>query len=341
MKTVAITGLKQVGVLEFPTPKPGPGEILIKIRACALCTFDQRSFHGITNWPKPHFVGHEPSGEIVALGEDLNEPWKIGDHVALRTYSSCGTCYYCRQGFNNQCANYEKIRDRHPQNVALSEYMVLPEFQLFKLEDHVSFVHGALAEPLACVIHSIDKARIDFGDDVVVIGMGIMGLFHVQLAKMRGARVIAIEPDEERRALAKQLGADIAFSPSECDQIAYVNELTEGRGADVVINTTAIYSVAGESIRMLGRLGRGIQYSSQHPNEPVPIRLGEVHNRETELIGTYSPSSNDFRRSVKLINMGAVRLDEVIAHVVPFEEAQRAFELATPGAYRVIITMND
>lgn len=144
------------------------------------------------------------------------------------------------------------------------------------------------------MVHSVTKANIQLGEDVVVIGGGIMGQYHVMLAKRRGARVIMSEVDESRRALARKLGADITFNPMEKDPVEYVKSLTEGRGADVVFNTTAIPSVVPQAIAMTGKAGRMIQYSSMHPDAPAPVSPQMLHGNEPILTGSISPDVHDF-----------------------------------------------
>ena len=128
--------------------------------------------------------------------------------------------------------------------------MALPEEQFFPYDGTLTFAEASLGEPVACVLHSIDQCRIDIGDDMVIIGAGIMGMLHLQIAKLRGARVIMAEIDPVRRALAKELGADEVFDPSQVDQVETVKQLTQGRGADVVVNTTSIYEVAQQAMAM-------------------------------------------------------------------------------------------
>lgn len=340
MKVGAITDVGKSEIIEVEKPVPKPGEILVKIKACALCTTEQRVFRGITNPPKPYMGGHEVSGVIAGLGDEMVEDWTIGQKVILRTFCSCGVCYYCKKGFNNQCVNLAKYRSRKKVYAGLAEYITVPEFQIFPFFSDLSFAEAAIAEPVSCVIHSIDLAQIDLGDDVLIIGAGIMGMLHLQLAKLRGARVIVAEIDEQRQQVAKSLGADVVFSPKGINQVDYVRSITSGRGADVVINTTSIYEVAGQAIQMSAKLGRTILYAAQHPDEPVGVKLGEMHSRETKLIGTVSPTTNDFRRATKLLDMGAVNVKPLIAHTVPLSQFQHALELATPGTYRVVVTMD-
>ena len=339
MKVAAITDVGKTQILEVEKPVPRAGEILVQIKACALCTTEQRVFRGITDPPKPYMGGHEAAGVVVGLGDELVEDWEIGQRVILRTFPSCGVCYYCKKGYNNQCINLHKVRGRHGLQAGLAEYIALPEYQLFPYNGALTFPEAAIGEPVSCVTHSITLAQIDLGDDVVIIGAGIMGMLHLQLAKLRGARVLVAEIDPARQQIARELGADVVFSPKEVDQVAFVRAQTGGRGADVVINTTSIYEVAGQAMQMSAKLGRTILYAAQHPDEPVPVKLGEMHSRETKLIGTVSPTTDDFRRATKLLEMGAVNVKPLIAHVVPFADFQKALELATPGTYRVVVSM--
>ena len=165
-----------------------------------------------------------------------------------------------------------------------------------------------------------------------------MGINHVMLAKRKGARVIISEVDEERRKLALSLGADEAINPMECDVVEKVKELTGGRGADVVFNTTAIPSVVPEAIAMTGSFGKMVQYSSMHPDAPVPVSPQMLHSTQKILTGSISPTEIDFFRANRLISSGIVDMKSLIAATFPFEKAQDAFEKAiVPGTYRVII----
>lgn len=339
MRAVAVTELGKVEVIEVEKPTLLPGEVLVRNRAASLCTVEQRAFNGVLKMDFPFVGGHEVAGEIVELGDGLLNEWNVGEKVITRCFPTCHVCYYCRLGYENQCINGLKYRGRHKYSSGLCEFMAVPEFQLFKCAEHVPYEQAAISEPIACVLHSIDKGRIDLGDDVVVIGAGIMGLLHVQLAKLRGGNVIVSEPSEERRKLAEKMGADITFDPTEKNAVEFVKSLTDGRGADVVFNTTALTAVWDDAIDMVGKLGRIVAYSSQHPDNPVGVKMGNLHSREYEIIGTVSPAINDFRRAAKLQAMNALQLEDLVSEVVPYTEAQRAFELAVKGAYRVVIEM--
>ena len=343
IKTVAVTGEKQTDIIELTTPDLRQGEVLIKVHAVALCTLEQRIFQGEVKMPLPCTGGHEVAGEIAALGPGVNaKKWAPGDRVAVRLLYNCGECYYCRTGHANMCERAQKKPTREGLLVGpggLCDYIIADSASLFKIADSLSYEEASLTEPLACVVHSVGRANIQLGEDVVIIGGGIMGQYHVMLAKCKGARVILSEVDPKRAELAKQLGADIVFNPMEVDPVEFVKSVTEGRGADVVFNTTAIPAVVGQAIAMTGKAGRMIQYSSMHPDAPTPVSPQMLHGTETILTGSISPNGEDFFVANRLLNGGIVDCKPMIEKTFPFEEAQKAFEAATvPGTFRVIIT---
>jgi L-iditol 2-dehydrogenase len=343
MKVAAITSNRVVEIKDVRKPVPGREEVLVRIKACALCTWEQRVFTGVSKMPLPFVGGHEMAGVIEALGEgvDRNE-YRIGQKVAVRTLNACGKCYYCRQGKENLCVTIGKpngLEDREiPGPGGLGEYLVAPVRDIYLLPNDIPYTHAAFAEPLACVVNSIEKGEIELGNDVVVIGAGIMGLLHVMLSKMRGARVIVSEVDENRRKIAEDLGACITFNPFEVDPVEKVKSLTGGRGADVVFNTTAIAQVAEQAVKMAGKLGRVVMYSSIHPDNPISVSPNWIHNTEVEIKGTVSPSISCFQKSVRLLSLKIVVPERLISGCYPLEEAQKAFEEAIrPDSYRIIV----
>ncbi|MDN5311242.1 MAG: hypothetical protein PWQ68_215 [Thermoanaerobacteraceae bacterium] len=346
MKVAVFSDTEKVEIREIEKPIPKKGEVLVKVKACALCTWEQRIFKGVSHVPFPFIGGHEVSGIIEELGEDVDENrWKKGQKVALRLLETCGECYYCRMGEQNLCEMIGKKRQNGlaiPGPGGLGEYLTVSSTRLFKIVDDLAFEVGALSEPLACVIHSIQRAHIEIGNDVVIIGAGVMGLFHVMMSKKQAARVIVSEVSEERRRLAKVLGADDTFNPLEEDPIEKIKKITEGRGADVVINTTAISKIAQQATQMVGKTGRVIFYSSQHPDSPISISPDWIHNSEITITGSVSPSISDFQKSTRLLSSRIITPEPLISEVIPFEKVQEAFQKATdPRNYRIIVKMNE
>lgn len=343
VKTIAVTEKENTEIMELTTPDLRQGEVLIKVHAVALCTLEQRIFEGEVKMPLPCTGGHEVAGEIAAFGPGVNvKKWAVGDRVAVRLLYNCGECYYCRTGHTNMCERAQKKPTREGLLIGpggLCDYIIVDSSSLFKISDNLSYEEAALTEPLACVVHSIGRADIQLGEDVVVIGGGIMGQYHVMLAKRKGARVILSEVDKKRAELAKKLGADIVFNPMEVDPVEFVKSVTEGRGADVVFNTTAIPSVVSQAFAMTGKAGRMIQYSSMHPDAPTPVSPQMLHGTETVLTGSISPNGEDFFVANRLLNAGIIDCKPMIEKTFAFEEAQKAFEEAiVPGTFRVIIT---
>ena len=283
--------------------------------------------------------------EFVALGEVLPAELgmtdrEIGVQVAVRLLNSCGECYYCRSGHENLCvASF--VAHTHSGVMGaggFAEYMTVSAKAVYKLADDVDLDHAALAEPLACCVHSIRNARIQLGDDVVVIGAGIMGALHIRLAKMSGARVIVSELDPVRMDVARKMGADIVINANEADPIAQVKELTEGRGADAVFCTVATSAVAKQAVDMAGKLGRVVMYTSFFPDLPIEISPTKLHSGEQILTGSVNPNPVDFLTATRLLSRKLIDVSALISDRVPMAEIDRAFrEAVEPNTYRIIV----
>lgn len=342
MKVLAITGAKQCEVVEVNRPEPNDNEVLVKIDGCAICTWEQRVYAS-GKFKMPFLGGHEVVGTVVKMGKKVRtKEYAVGDRVAVSVINSCGTCAYCRRGEENLCVeSYANLSEDIGMNGpgGFAEYKVVPPSKLWKLNPELPWEYGTFAEPLACVVNSVKKANIALGEDVVVIGGGIMGMFHMMLAKLRGARVIMSEIDETRRKLAEELGCDITFSPKEHDAVAYVKELTGGVGADVVFDTTVIPAVAAQAIDMAGKMGRVIMYSSVHPaDQAIDLYPDNLHSTEKVITGTVSPSIQSYDVAVRLLNKGLINPAKLLNSVYSYEQGTEAFETAIrPDTYRVIV----
>lgn len=345
-KAAVVTDVKTVEFQEFDLPEVGPHEVIYKLKSVALCTVEQRAFSGAKFFGFPFLGGHETSGVIVEVGSDVLD-FKVGDHV-VSTFNYCGHCENCKRGRGTQCKYGLKAKKRIPTfpgtiiGGGLSEYLCVQAQQIVKVDDNVPFDHIALTEPLACCIHSIEKAKIEFGDTVVVIGAGIMGLLQAHLARLQGARVIVSDPDEARRAKASELGAHITINPMEDNLVEKVKELTDGVGAAVVVNTIPLTSIWQDAMDILAPYGRLLAYSSQDKPEPVEISFEKLHNKEYEYIGTVSPTMESNLKATKMISQGLIDMEQFIDSRYSHADTQKAFERAiTPNTYRVIINLNE
>ena len=340
-KAWVIEGKDKLAIQELDIPEAGDYEVLFKTEVCSLCTVDRRTYKGTRNYGYPFLGGHECSGTIIKTGRGV-VGIKPGDK-AIFTSGYCNQCELDRSGRGTQCNHKKEM----PQRASLAgnilggglcEYLVIPAWQVIRIPDDADLRHAALTEPLACCIHSIRKARIKFADTIVIIGMGIMGYFHLKLAQMSGARIIVSETDEKKRRMALQEGAAYAFDPMQCDVNEELRKLTDGLGADAVINTIPFQEVWQQAIDMLAPYGRLIAYSSQNSKEPIGVDFGKVHSREIEFIGTLNPTIEDNQMAVKLISYRMIDMEKVIDREFSFAQGKEAFEYACkPGVYRVMI----
>lgn len=344
MKAVAVTAVREVGLIELDRPEPGPGEVLVRLRACALCTWEQRVYSGINQVPFPAVGGHEAAGEIAALGARVDPAeFPLGARVGVRVIGCCYRCRYCRRGQHNLCVRSRNLRLNGPQAFGLgglAEYLTIEAAAIWRFPDDIPFEQIALNEPLACVINSVDKGAPRLGDDVVVIGGGFMGVLHVLVSKLTGARVILSEPDASRRDFARSLGCDIAIDPSAGDVREQLAAVTGGGMADVVYNTTAVPALTTEAIGLLAPLGRCVVFSSQHPDAPVTVSPNALHNSEVVVTGAVNPSISSFDRAASLIGKRLLDLAPLISAIHEKDHAQEAFEAARrPDTYRVLIRL--
>jgi len=344
MKAVVQTETKKLEIQDLDVPNINDNQVLVKIKANGLCTNDIRDYLGNSDYTLPRIGGHEFSGEITEIGKNVDKNrFNVGDHVVKYIIPACGECYYCKIGRENLCEELESHEIFYNENgisgfLGLSEYMAIDSEDLYKYPKNVSFEHSSFTEPLACVIHSIEEAEVELGQDVLIIGAGLMGLLHVMLAKLKGARVFVSEPREERRKLAEDLGAFYTIDPSEGNPVELLKEKNSGRGADIVFNTNENPQVADQAIKFTAKGGKTYMFSSLHPNELVPTNMGRVHSEETAITGTVSPTIKSFYQSVQLVSKGIVDVSILIDEVFSIEESTDAYEHAMkPETYKTII----
>lgn len=343
MDVVAVTSVGNAEVIQIEKPQPKENQVLVRILGCGMCTFEQRVYKGISNMKLPFVGGHEIVGRIDAIGADVNEnEYPLGHKIVARTMKACGECYYCRHGQPNMCINKSnKFKSEKIQPAGLGQYITLDTAQIFKVSENISNEKAVIAEPLACVINSIERGDIHLGEDVVILGAGIMGALHILCAKLKGARVIVSEPDKKRAEISRELGADIILDPTKVDIVSEVKKMT-GRGADVVFDTLAIPSVAKQAIEVTAPLGRCIMYSSMHPNEPIDINPGWIHNTQVTITGAVSPSIESFATAVNLINKGLIDTERFVSAKIGYKKTEEAFQAAIrPDTYRVMMVFDE
>ena len=343
MRAATIVDTRKTEIREYRVPKPKPGEVLIRVERCLICTLEMRIFKGESSMKLPFIPGHEASGVIEYIPDATRTNFEVGDRVVFKTLEECGHCTYCYQGQSNQCIGEKEGRNFDGTGAigGFARYISLKVNSIFPVGNSVSLEEAAFAEPLACCVHSIKRSGIELGDTVVVIGAGIMGQLHALLARIRGARVIVVEPDEKRRGLALEMGAHEGIDPKNEDAPARVKELTHGEGAEVVFDTVTIPEVAEEAQQMIRKMGRLILYGSFHPNKPIDVDPNGVHYGEYVITGSYSPAVEDFFHASRLLRYGLVDVKPFISKSYPISRIHDALEAAlSPDTYRVAVDLS-
>lgn len=344
MQAIILNKPEDFTIKEIPTPQIADDEVLIRIMTSGICANDVRDFHGECNYSYPRIGGHEYCGIIEAMGAKVDQKkFHIGQKVVKYIIENCGICSYCRRGDENICFGHQESPVFH-NPYGLSGYLGFAQYKNAKARDIMTysddtpFEKMALTEPLACVINSINRTNISLGDDVVVIGGGTMGLLHVLVAKLKGARVILSEPMEERRKKALALGCDEVIDPMAGDPVEKVRSLTSGEGGLSVFNTLANPKFAPQAIEMTAPTGTCVMFSSMHPNSPVPVDMGRVHSCQITITGAVSPTIKAFYQSVELIDKGLVDPTPLIEKVYDYRDFGEAIEVAgRPDTYKVIL----
>jgi len=345
MRIAVFHDVCKIVVEKCPIPEVSAGQILMRVDVCALCTWEQRVYTGIKGVQYPFIGGHEMAGEIVALGEGADErSWSVGDQIVYGTNLACGSCYYCKIHEEQNCQYFD--HHKHLKGLpyhgmgGLSQYLSIEPQHAFKFY-RVTPHEASLSEPLSCVIHSSETARVEYGDFVVVIGCGIMGLLHCQLAAKSGAVVIASDPNEKRLKLANDMGAHYLHCPKEESLSDFVMELTNNFGAQVVFDTTPISQVAEDAVGLLAQLGRLVLYSSFYPDEPVSFSPDSLHKKGQIITGTANSNSRDFMKATRMISEGIIDVKPCISEIFPLEKVDQAFESAVQGdKFRVQIELH-
>ncbi len=339
-KRAVFAGPKTIRFDDVPIPEPGPSQALVRVRACALCTWEQRSYTGEEPF-YPLSSGHEVAGELVRVGNRITTKARVGDRVVASMLTRCGYCDSCRRGMDNLCDNNRKaFQDGDvPGPAGLAEYVLLEDYQLYPASNEVSFEELCLAEPLACVIRSVTRSGAGYSDQVVVVGAGIMGILHLMLLKQAGATVFVSEPDAGRAAFALEMGADAIVDPTGSSFPEKVRALTGGRGADAILCAMSIGSVIEQAIEAVAKGGRVHVYASIHPRGiKIALDPNLFHSREIVLTGTMSQDLQDMRKAVEMIARRRIDLRPLISRTYPLSELEDALKAAIqPDTYRVIV----
>ncbi|RKX82179.1 MAG: hypothetical protein DRP57_10410 [Spirochaetes bacterium] len=340
MKAAILTEPKKIEIQDVKRPAIKSGEVLVKIKACGICTLEQRLYTGDIKLFYPLIPGHEASGEIVEISEEgVLSDFKPGMRVALDLVNRCGECYYCRTGKSNQCIN----RFKKGQQVlgGFGEYIAVKSKQIFTIPDTLTYEEAAFSEPVACCVHSLKKIDLKLAEDLLIIGAGPMGQMHLQVALAMGARVFVSDPDADRRKQAVKSGAFMALNPEKDNIKEIIEENTEGRGADACVITSPSHKALQTGIDSVSKTGRINIYTSYLDAPVLPIDANTIHRSEKLITGSEGRTEYDFLTAVRLLSFGIINVKPLISMKVPITDIDYGFEKAmSRDTYRVILINN-
>jgi len=322
---------------ELPIPKIGSGELLLRTRASGICGSDLMEWYRVKK--APLVLGHEITAEVVEVGIGVRG-FNIGDRVFSSHHVPCGQCRYCLAGHQSVC---DLLRTTHFEPGGFAEYIRVPrinvELGTLRIPDSMTFDEGSFIEPLACAVRAQRFARLHAGRTILVIGSGISGLLHIQLARARGAgRIIATDISDFRLNAAKQFGADGTIHGSE-DVPAKLLELNDGRLADLVIVCTAAMPAIQQAVKSIDRGGTLLFFAPTAAGVDVGIPLFDFWRDEINVVTSYAGSGDDLKESLELIRDHKVRVADMVTHRLPLAETGVGFQLTASGqdSIKVII----
>ncbi|HEY9054615.1 MAG TPA: alcohol dehydrogenase catalytic domain-containing protein [Rectinemataceae bacterium] len=336
MKAAVLTAPRSFEIRDLPDPEPAEGEILVKLKACGICTLEQRLYTGAMTMPLPLIPGHEASGEIVHVGKSVVGDFRLGGRVALDLVLRCGECYYCRIGKSNLCANRFKKGQRVLGGFA--EYIAVRPSQVHPLPDSLSFQEASFAEPLACCIHSLKRLKVAMTEDLLVAGAGVMGLLHLLAARCMGLRVTLSDPDPERRKMAQALGADFIVDPGASSLPEFAKEITGGLGFSSCVVTSPAPQAFETAVASMAKAARLNIYTAYDSAMTIPLDANVVHRQELLITGTEGRLEEDFLQAVRLLSFGKVDVRPLISATTSFSTIHEGFAAALgKKAYRVLL----
>lgn len=325
-------------VCEVELPPLKDDEILIRNMACGICGTDVHIYHGGKGSAEvPHSVilGHEYAGEVIKTGRKVSL-FKTGDRVTVDPNIYCGQCRPCRTGKKQHCENLTAIGVN--RNGGFAQYSIVPEKQAFLLGSDIDYEAGALAEPIACCIHGMDKASVRSGDTVCIIGGGTIGLIMTQLAKLNGAgTVILSEPVEKNRKAGLELGADYAIDPFASGLQEQIAELTGKSSVDIAIECVGKTDAVKQAFMIAGSGSTILLFSVPDVDATFELPLYDVFKKELHIQGSFiNPDTH--QRAVDLINSKRIRTEPLITHRFGLDKLQEAIETQMGrGSIKVLV----
>ena len=341
MKALLLSQYKQLEIADLPEPKPGPGEVLIRVAACGICGSDVHGYDGSSGRRIPPIVmGHEAAGIVAALGGGVTD-FSVGDRVTFDSTVYCGSCAPCLRGEVNLCDNRQVLGVScadYRRAGAFAEYIAVPSRIVYRLQDSLSFAEAAMLEAVAVAVHAVSLAQISPESSALVVGAGMIGLLTAQALRAAGcSRVFVADIDSSRLKLAQGMGATAVLS-GETDAVAQVLQLTGGAGVDLAIEAvgrTETVTAAVESVRKGGTV---VLVGNISPEIALPLQ--KVVTRQICLQGSCA-SAGEYPRAMELLATGKIKVKPLITAIAPLADGPEWFARLysrEPNLMKVVLT---
>lgn len=329
---------RDVRLEEMPAPRIGPGEVLMRVEASGICGTDLLEWY--RRQKAPLVLGHEVAGVIVAVGEGVTDH-KVGDRICAAHHVPCNACRYCLSGHHTVC---DTLRRTNFDPGGFAQYVRLAPINvkqgIFRLPNEVSFEEATFVEPLACVLRGQRLAHLQPGQTILVVGSGVAGLLHIQLARLSGAaRIVATDVVDYRLEAARRFGAHVAIHAKEYSPDC-LRQAASGCLADLVVVCTGSASAISQALRSVERGGTVLFFAPTEPGVTIPLSLNDLFWRnEITLTSSYGGSPADYASALELIKTGNISVRDMITHRLPLAETASGFQLVAQAqdSLKVII----
>ncbi len=332
MKALVHTAPYVMEYTDWEEPTPGPDDLLVQVKACAICGSDIKGYSGTTGRRQPPIImGHEAAGVVAAVGENV-EGFQVGDRVTFDSTVYCLKCKYCLTGHWNLCDNREVLgvsEGTYRRHGAMAEYMTVPHWISVRMPDNLSYAQAALVETTSIGVHAANRTPLQLNDTVVIVGAGGVGLVALQAIRLKGAgKIIVTDLSPSRLEMARELGADITIQADAPDMMDQLFEATGPRGADAALEAVGISQTVDTALEITRKGGSLTLIGNVAPR--VDMGLQSIVSREIDIYGVCA-CNGEIPDCVDLIAAGRINVDPFISEYARLEDGQAVFDRLYKG----------
>lgn len=321
MKALVLKEYMKMSYEDVPVPEIGSEEVLIRVKACGICGSDVHGMDGSTGRRQPPVImGHEAAGVIDKIGSNVTG-WEVGDRVTFDSTVTTKPDFFSLKGLSNLSDNRKVLGvscGDYRQNGAFAEYVAVPQSILYRMPEGLSFDHAAMTEPVSVAFHAVDMVPLSINDTALVVGAGMIGLLVIQALRLKGCgNIIAVDLDEKKLELAKELGADFGILASDKDVVNQIRNLSSGRGADIAFEVVGITPTVKLSIEGVRKGGCVSLVGNLSPTVELPLQ--SVVTRQIKLQGSCA-SAGEYPACLEMLQRGKIKVDPFISAIAPLKE---------------------